>query len=75
MAMRHGDRAAAARSLELLGRHLGLFIDKRQLEINVLDDSDQYLAQLLELVGKPVIEHEPVQLQALEKGRAAGRRR
>ena len=75
MSMRAGDRSAAARSLELLGKHLGLFIDKNSVEINVVDDSDEYLAQLLELVGKPVIEHEPVQLQDPEKGRAAGRRR
>ena len=27
MSMRAGDRSAAARSLELLGKHLGLFID------------------------------------------------
>jgi len=68
MAMRVGDRAAAARSLELIGKHLGMFIDRKAIEFNVLDDSDQYLAQLLELVGQPVLEHEPPQLQLAEKG-------
>ena len=31
MAMRHGDRAAAARSIELIGKHLGMFIDRKQI--------------------------------------------
>ena len=34
MAMRAGDRAAAARSLELIGRHLSMFIDRKHMEIN-----------------------------------------
>jgi hypothetical protein len=31
MAMRRNDRAAAARSLELVGKHLGLFVDRKQI--------------------------------------------
>jgi hypothetical protein len=62
MAMRHGDRSAAARSLELIGRHLGMFIDRKQIEINHLDDADAYLEQLMKLVGTPVVEHEPTPL-------------
>jgi hypothetical protein len=30
MAMRAGDRAAANRSIELIGRHLGMFIERKQ---------------------------------------------
>src|SRR5262249_46448318 len=30
MAARVGDRAAAARSLELIGKHLGMFVDKKE---------------------------------------------
>jgi hypothetical protein len=62
MSMRRGDRAAAARSLELVGRHLGLFVDRKQIEINALDDSDAYLAQLMEIVNAKVVEHEPAPL-------------
>jgi len=29
LSMRHGDRSAAARSLELTGHHLGMFVDNR----------------------------------------------
>ena len=58
MAMRVGDRAAAARSLELIGRHLGLFIDKKQMEINVVDDADEYLAKIIALVDGKVIDNE-----------------
>jgi hypothetical protein len=60
MAARAGDRAASNRAVELIGRHLGVFIDKKEIEINVMDDADRYLQQLLELVGPPVIEHEPL---------------
>jgi phage terminase small subunit len=63
MAMRVGDRAAAARSLELIGKHLGMFIDRKSVEVSYVDDADEYLAKLLELVGKPVLEHEPQQLE------------
>jgi LysR family glycine cleavage system transcriptional activator len=31
--MRVGDRAAAARSLELIGKHLGMFIERKQIDI------------------------------------------
>jgi hypothetical protein len=62
MSMRAGDRSAAARSLELLGRHVGLFIDKKQVEINVIDDSDEYLVKLMKLVGTEAIDNEPAPL-------------
>jgi hypothetical protein len=59
MAMRAGDRAAANRALELLGRHLGLFVDKKLIEIDFLDDSDAYLARIMELVQSQTIDAEP----------------
>jgi hypothetical protein len=63
MSARRGDMAASNRAAELIGRHLGLFIDKKSIEISYTDDSDAYLARLLELVQAPVIEHEPQQLE------------
>jgi hypothetical protein len=51
MAARRGDTAASNRATELIGKHLGMFIDKKQIDINVVDDSDEYLRQLMEIVG------------------------
>jgi hypothetical protein len=62
MAMRHGDRSAAARSLELLGKHLGLFVDRKAVEVNVVDDSDEYLSRIMALVNAKTAEHEPAPL-------------
>ena len=42
LAMRNGDRAAANRSIELIGKHLGMFIDRKQVEITQVDDADEY---------------------------------
>jgi len=67
MAMRHGDRSAAARSLELIGRHLSMFADRKAIEISYVDDVDEYLAKLLQLVQAPVLEHEPQQLEQQPK--------
>jgi hypothetical protein len=72
MSMRAGDRSAAARSLELLGKHVGLFIEKKELQISCVDDADAYLAKLLELVGQPVLEHEPLQQRRLEHAEKDG---
>jgi hypothetical protein len=63
LAMRAGDRAAAARSIELIGKHLGMFIDRKQIDIAYADDADEYLARLLKLVGQPVLEHDLPQLE------------
>jgi hypothetical protein len=68
MSMRRGDRATAARSLELVGRHLGLFIDRKRIKINVLDDSDEYLAKIMAIVNAKVVEHEPAPLQLENDG-------
>jgi hypothetical protein len=59
MAMRAGDRAAAARSIELIGKHLGMFIDRKQVEIAYVDDADEYLAKIMALVDGKVIDDEP----------------
>ena len=67
MAARVGDRAAAARSLELIGKHLNMFTERKSIEISYVDDADEYLAKLLELVGQPVLEHEPQQPKQLEQ--------
>jgi hypothetical protein len=71
-AMRAGDRSAAARSLELVGKHLNMFSDKKDLHINVIDDSDEYLASLMELVNGKVVDHEPAVLQLEENGHKYG---
>ena len=59
MAMRAGDRAAANRSIELIGKHLGMFIDRKQIDIAYVDDADEYLAELMELVNAKAVDHEP----------------
>ena len=53
--IRAGDRAAAG-SIELIGKHLGIFIDPEQTEIAYLDE---YLAKIMKLVNAKVIDHEP----------------
>src|SRR5215469_2792550 len=58
MAMRVGDRAAAARSLELIGKHLGMFIERKQIDIAYVDDSDEYLMKIMGLVDGKVIDNE-----------------
>jgi phage terminase small subunit len=72
MAMRAGDRAAANRAIELIGKHLGLFIDKKQIEINHIDDADEYLANILALVDAKTVDHEPPLLQLEEDGNKYG---
>jgi phage terminase small subunit len=60
LAARRGDTAASNRAAELIGRHLGMFIEKKEFQINLVDDSDAYLARLLQLVQVPVLEAEPL---------------
>jgi hypothetical protein len=59
LAARRGDMAASTRAAELIGRHLNMFIDRKEIQINMIDDADEYLAKLLQLVQQPIIEHEP----------------
>jgi hypothetical protein len=71
-AMRHGDRAAAARSLELVGKHLNMFVDRKSVEVNYIDDADEYLAKIMDIVNAKVVEHEPTPLARLENGHDDG---
>jgi hypothetical protein len=59
IAMRRGDLAAANRSIELIGKHLGMFIERKQVEIAYVDDADEYLAKIRALVEGKVIDDEP----------------
>jgi hypothetical protein len=68
MAARRGDQAASNRAAELIGKHLGMFVDKKQIDINAIDDSDEYLARLMEIVGIKTIGQEPAQLQLESDG-------
>jgi hypothetical protein len=72
MAMRHGDRAAAARSIELIGKHLGMFIDRKQIEVAYFDDADEYLAKIMELVNANAIDAEPEPLRLANDGHKYG---
>ncbi len=56
LAARRGDTAASNRATELIGKHLGMFVDKKQIDINVIDDSDEYLRRLMEAVGIKTID-------------------
>jgi hypothetical protein len=58
MAMRAGDRAAAVRAIELIGKHLGMFVERRQVDIAYVDDADEYLAKIMGLVDGKVIDNE-----------------
>jgi phage terminase small subunit len=73
MSMRHGDRAAAARSIELIGKHLGMFIEKKSIDISYIDDADEYLAKIMAIVEAKTVEHEPAPL-AIGYDRAGGQR-
>jgi hypothetical protein len=44
-----------------------MLVERRQIDIAYADDADAYLQKLLELVGTPVIEHEPLQLEQQPK--------
>ena len=63
LSARRGDMAASTRAAELIGRHIGMFVERKSIEISYVDDADEYLAKLLALVGQPVLEHEPQQLE------------
>jgi hypothetical protein len=65
MAARAGDRAASNRAVELIGKHIGMFVDKKSVEISYVDDADEYLARIMAIVNAKVVDHEP---QLLEDG-------
>jgi hypothetical protein len=62
MAERHGDRAAANRAVELIGKHLNMFVDRKQIEVSYIDDADEYLAKIMAIVDAKTVEHEPAPL-------------
>ena len=69
LAARAGDRAASNRAVELIGKHLNnMFIDRKVVELNVIDDSDEYLQRLMEIVGIKTIDQEPAQQQLENDG-------
>ncbi len=68
LAARAGDRAASNRAVELIGKHLGMFVDKKSIDISYIDDSDEHLRQLMEIVNAKVIDAEPAPLAQLENG-------
>jgi len=74
LAARRGDTAASNRAAELIGKHLNMFVDRKEIQFSYVDDADEYLAKLLELVGQPVLEHEPQQLEQLEHDADDGRK-
>jgi hypothetical protein len=68
LAARRGDTAASNRATELIGKHLGMFIDKKQIEISYIDDADEYLQRILEIVNSRTVDHEPALLPAASDG-------
>jgi hypothetical protein len=72
LAARRGDTAASNRAMELIGKHLGMFIDKKSIEISYVDDADEYLSRILEIVNGKTIEHEPGLQQLANDGKKNG---
>lgn len=68
LSARRGDTAASNRATELIGKHLGMFVDKKSIEISMIDDSDEYLQRLMEIVGIKTIDQEPAPLQLENDG-------
>lgn len=62
LSARRGDTAASNRATELIGKHIGMFIDKKEIQINMIDDADEYLARILAIVDAKVIEGEATKL-------------
>jgi hypothetical protein len=58
LAARHGDTAAANRAAELISKHLGMFIDRKQIEISYIDDADAYLQQMMDIINGKVIDNQ-----------------
>jgi hypothetical protein len=50
-AERKGDWAGANKALELLGRHLGTFENRKAIDITVYGEPGEYLRQLRERIG------------------------
>jgi len=50
-AERKGDWAGANKALELIGRHLGAFQDRKNVDVTVRGSPDEYLRELRERIG------------------------
>ena len=60
LAARRGDTSASNRAVELIGKHLNMFVDRKELQISVIDDSDEYLATILAIVqGQTIADQLP----------------
>jgi hypothetical protein len=46
-----GGTVSANKSLELLGKHIGLFLDRKNVDVTVFGDPGEYLRQLRERIG------------------------
>jgi hypothetical protein len=68
MEMRSGDRAAANRALEIIAKHLGMLIERKEVAISHVDDADEYLAKMMTLIEPAVIEHQPLTNGGLKDG-------
>jgi hypothetical protein len=42
----------------MIGKHLNMFLDRKSLEINFVDDRDAYLQQLMDIVHGKVLDNE-----------------
>ena len=49
-----------------------MFVDRKELQINFVDDSDEYLARIMEIVNAKVIDNEPELLQLQGDGKEYG---
>ena len=49
-----------------------MFIDKKQMEINYIDDADEYLQRIMAIVDGKVIDNEPVRQQLPSDGSEYG---
>ena len=74
LAARRGDTAASNRAAELIGKHLNMFVDRKEIQFSYVDDADEYLAKLLELVGQPVLEDKAPHALILEHDANDGQR-
>jgi hypothetical protein len=68
VAARRGDTAASNRAVELIGKHLNMFVDRKEIEISYVDDADEYLQRIMEIVNAKTVEHEPALLPAAGDG-------
>jgi hypothetical protein len=69
-AEREGDWAGANKALELLGRHLGTFQDRKNVDVTVHCEPGEYLRQLRERIGMIDVTPDDKVVQALQRSSA-----